>query len=99
MHLSLLDEIICFRNEDIASDHLIEIGEKCKRLGVTCDKLLDNRIEPTEQYMVCNNPCGAGISSFCAHSIPHAKNKYCPVDQDCNATGGGKIARCVPVKP
>src|SRR5512137_863906 len=48
--------------------------------------------------MVCNNPCGAGVSSFCSHSIPHVKNTCCPINEDCNCTGGGKIARCVPFK-
>jgi len=43
MHLSLLDEIICFRNDSIESDHLIEICEKCRRLSETCKILLDNR--------------------------------------------------------
>jgi hypothetical protein len=51
----------------------------------------------TKQMMCCNNPCGAGISSFCYHSTPHEKNKHCPIKQDCNCTSGGKIARCVPV--
>jgi hypothetical protein len=51
----------------------------------------------TKQMMCCNNPCGAGVSSFCYHSIPHERNKHCPVDVDCNCTSGGKIARCVPV--
>lgn len=46
--------------------------------------------------MVCNNPCGATVSAFCYHSIPHEENKYCPIHQDCNCTSGGKIARCVP---
>jgi hypothetical protein len=50
-----------------------------------------------KDQMVCNNPCGAGVSSFCWHSISHEKNKHCPIDHDCNCTSGGKIARCVRV--
>ena len=44
MHLSLLDEIICFHADEIESDYLIEIGEKCKQLGKACDTLLNNRV-------------------------------------------------------
>ena len=51
------------------------------------------------ELMKCNNPCGAGISSFCAHSVPHKRNKYCPTKKDCDACSGGKIARCRPYKP
>ena len=43
MHLSILDEIICFRSENIETDHLIEIGEKCRRLGEACNILIDGR--------------------------------------------------------
>ena len=43
MHLSLLDEIICFRNEEIEYDALLVIRDKCKMLGAGLDKIIENR--------------------------------------------------------
>lgn len=43
MHLSLLDEIVCFRNDEIDYDYLLQIRDKCKQLGAGLDIIINNR--------------------------------------------------------
>ena len=43
MHLSILDELICFRNENIEYDQLLVIRDKCKQLGAGLDVIISNR--------------------------------------------------------
>lgn len=43
MHLSHLDELICFNNEEMEYDQLLVIRDKCKQLGAGLDIIISNR--------------------------------------------------------